>query len=364
MVVPQDIERRRAVMNYGMSIVFRAIPLVMGAICLALGAYVLMETPHGRVPGAFVAGHVLLYLTSICVALFCTAATIIKQLILPPGKTFHTWMPVLGYVVALFTIYVGWDMIMVEHSAPLFVAGHVVLGLGLISCCVSTVATASLRFIQIPVNSKSTSQARSPQAYSPAQSVIMVLIPICCAIVGLGMGGAVLWKATSAEALVGGHVLAGIGFVCASLVALVVSVLKQINNTYTHGDRILWAQYVLICGLINVCWGLLVLWQLPHPMAVAPGYVLIGLGIVCWSISSKVILLAMVWRHAAPLAKRVPLIPVCTALTCLFIAAFLFQAATGDPAAYAVPARVMVGLGAVCFTLFSIVSILESGTSG
>ncbi|MFQ8888097.1 DUF2776 family protein [Bilophila wadsworthia] len=51
-----------------------------------------------------------------------------------------------------------------------------------------------------------------------------------------------------------------------------------------------------------------------------------------------------------------------TALTCLFIAAFLFEAATINPA-YMVPARVMVGLGGICFTLFSIVSILESGTS-
>ena len=31
---------------------------------------------------------------------------------------------------------------------------------------------------------------------------------------------------------------------------------------------------------------------------------------------------------------------------------------------YFIPARVLVGLGAICFTLFSIVSILESGTSG
>ena len=41
---------------------------------------------------------------------------------------------------------------------------------------------------------------------------------------------------------------------------------------------------------------------------------------------------------------------------------FLFEAATINPA-YMVPARVMVGLGGICFTLFSIVSILESGTS-
>ena len=40
----------------------------------------------------------------------------------------------------------------------------------------------------------------------------------------------------------------------------------------------------------------------------------------------------------------------------------MFEAAVFNPA-YFVPARVMVGLGGVCFTLFSIVSILESGTA-
>ena len=99
------------------------------------------------------------------------------------------------------------------------------------------------------------------------------------------------------------------------------------------------------------------------PARLAPGWVLIGLGIVCWSILSKVLLLALVWRRSFPLADRIPLIPVMTALSCLFIAGFLFEAGLDEPAYY-VPARIMVGLGAVCFTLFSIVSILESGTSG
>ncbi|WP_223917934.1 DUF2776 family protein, partial [Enterococcus faecium] len=94
----------------------------------------------------------------------------------------------------------------------------------------------------------------------------------------------------------------------------------------------------------------------------APGYVLIGLGIVCYSILSKVLLLGMVWRKNNPLAKRVPLIPVFTALICLFMGAFLFESEIFN-IAYFIPARVMIGLGAICFTLFSIVSILESGTS-
>ena len=87
-----------------------------------------------------------------------------------------------------------------------------------------------------------------------------------------------------------------------------------------------------------------------------------SLGLVCYSISSKVILLAAIWRNTFKLANRIPLIPVFTALACLFLSAFLFEMASLHNA-YFVPARVLAGLGGICFTLFSIVSILESGTS-
>ena len=73
------------------------------------------------------------------------------------------------------------------------------------------------------------------------------------------------------------------------------------------------------------------------------------------------ILLAKVWHAEYKLANRIPIIPVLTALICLFMAAFLFEGALFD-AKYFVPARVLTGFGAICFTLFSIVSILESGT--
>ena len=89
-------------------------------------------------------------------------------------------------------------------------------------------------------------------------------------------------------------------------------------------------------------------------------YARIGVGMLQYS--SKVILLAKIWRQEFKLANRIPMIPVLTALTCLFLAAFVFELATIH-ADYFIPARVLVGLGAICFTLFSIVSILESGTS-
>ncbi|MGU0042565.1 DUF2776 family protein [Escherichia coli] len=53
-----------------------------------------------------------------------------------------------------------------------------------------------------------------------------------------------------------------------------------------------------------------------------------------------------------------PMIPVFTCLFCLFLASFLAEMAQTDMG-YFIPSRVLVGLGAVCFTLFSIVSILK-----
>ena len=278
-------------MNYWISVLFRIIPLAMGAICLGYGWYI-------------------------------------------------------------------WDM---GSDANTYVAGHVVFGLGLITCCVSTVALSSTKFILIPSNSKAGPGHHPDQAFSGGMVALLFAIPIICALIGIVWGIDIV-RSDETPNVVAGHVLAGIGLVCASLVALVASVVRQIQNTYSEADRRFWPWLVIIMGTIDILWGLYLLIFQYGPVTIAPGFVLIGLGIVCYSILSKVLLLALVWRHPYPLAKRIPLIPVLTALTCLFIAAFLFEAATINPA-YMVPARVMVGLGGICFTLFSIVSILESGTS-
>ena len=256
---------------------------------------------------------------------------------------FKVALPLIGYVAAAIGIIGGLIFVRSGTGAEHFVAGHVVFGLGLITCCVSTVALSSTKFILIPSNSKAGPGHHPDQAFSGGMVALLFAIPIICALIGIVWGIDIV-RSDETPNVVAGHVLAGIGLVCASLVALVASVVRQIQNTYSEADRRFWPWLVIIMGTI------------------APGFVLIGLGIVCYSILSKVLLLALVWRHPYPLAKRIPLIPVLTALTCLFIAAFLFEAATINPA-YMVPARVMVGLGGICFTLFSIVSILESGTS-
>ena len=77
-------------MNPSISVLFRAIPLAMGAVCLAFGLYILSR---GADANHFVAGHVNVALTAICIALFATAATIIRQLVHRYGKGWEVVLP-------------------------------------------------------------------------------------------------------------------------------------------------------------------------------------------------------------------------------------------------------------------------------
>lgn len=91
-------------MNYGISILFRAIPLAMAAFCFAYGAYVFAA---GDDPSRLTAGPVLFFLGSICVALYCTAATIIRQIIGTYTAAAKYLFPAIGYAVAAMTVICG-----------------------------------------------------------------------------------------------------------------------------------------------------------------------------------------------------------------------------------------------------------------
>lgn len=348
-------------MNIWISILFRAIPLLMGAMCLGLGLYVM----NGGVDANdFVAGHVLVSLTAICIALFTTAAVIIRQLTHTFSRTWMIALPVLGYAVALATVVWGLMILGRGGGNPEFVAGHVVFGVGLIAACVSTVATASSAFTLIPRNAQGRHEDGPPAgAYSASVGLMLMCVPLAATVIGLALAVTLLMRAADAPDFVAGHVLMGISAICSCLIALVATVVRQVRNQFDDQERWAWTLWVLLMGTATFALGLFTLFGSERPERIAPGCILLGLGMICYSIISKVWLLALVWRRQCALANRIPLIPVMTCLACLFFSAFLFQAAVADPAFF-VPARVLAGLGAVCFTLFSIVSILEAGTSG
>lgn len=346
-------------MNYGISVLFRAIPLLMALFCFGYGWFVY---EYGTDPGRFVAGPVVFSLGMICIALFSTAATIIRQIINTFGQISRYALPILGYLSATLTVITGIYLMKLADTAS-FVAGHVICGVGLITACVATTATSSTRFTMITVNSKKTGHDIPPEAFTRAQGLTLIAIAGIIALTAWIWAFSLLGHShLGARYFVAGHVMIGLACICTSLIALVATIARQIRNIFSPTERELWPIMVLIMGSICIVWGIILILSTANPANGVTGYIMIGLGLVCFSISSKVILLSKIWRHEFKLSNRIPLIPIFTALTCLFLSAFLFELASVHDY-YFVPARVLAGLGGICFTLFSIVSILESGTS-
>ena len=82
-------------MNIYIGWLFKLIPLIMGLICIALGGFVLESSGQSEY---FVAGHVLISLAAICLALFTTAFIIISQLTRGVNTFYNTLFPIIGIV--------------------------------------------------------------------------------------------------------------------------------------------------------------------------------------------------------------------------------------------------------------------------
>ena len=166
-------------MNYGISILFRAIPLLMALFCFGYGAFVLHE---GLDSAKFVAGPVVFSLGMICIALFATAATIIRQIIHTYNPIVRYALPVIGYLAAVLTVIYGWNYMHETATASNFVAGHVICGVGFITACVATTATASTRFTLIPANSERTDQLQPADAFNSSQGYILIAVATLMAV--------------------------------------------------------------------------------------------------------------------------------------------------------------------------------------
>lgn len=348
-------------MNIYIGWLFKLIPLLMGIICIALGEFVLTGSGQSEY---FVAGHVLISLSAICLALFTTAFIIISQLTHGMNKFYNRLFPVIGYAGSATTMIWGWSLLASNNvMADEFVAGHVIFGVGMIAACVSTVAASSGHFLLIPKNASGSKSDGTPlQAYSSTIGNCLIAVPVLLTLFGFIWSVILLRSADITPHYVAGHVLMGLTAICACLIGLVATIVHQTRNTFSVKEHWLWCYWVILLGSLTIIFGIYVLISSDASARLAPGIILICLGMICYSIFSKVWLLALVWRRTCSLASRIPMIPVFTCLFCLFLAAFLAEIAQTDMA-YFIPSRVLVGLGAVCFTLFSIVSILEAGSA-
>ena len=282
-------------MNYGISILFRAIPLAMALFCFGYGAFIY---GYGDAGNRVIAGPVVFSLGMICIALFCTAATIIRQIIHTYNETTKYILPIVGYLAALITVISGICIFSNATSPSAFVAGHVITGVGFITACVATAATSSTRFSLIPENSKATGNEVPQGAFSVGQRRAMIILAIVISIIAWVWAFVLLGNSHSHPAyFVAGHVMVGLACICTSLIALVATIARQVRNDYSEKERNKWPKLVLLMGSISFVWGLFVILADSGSANGTTGYIMLGLGLVCYSISSKVILLAKIWRR-------------------------------------------------------------------
>ncbi len=113
----------------------------------------------------------------------------------------------------------------------------------------------------------------------------------------------------------------GLTAICACLIGLVATIVHQTRNTFSVKEHWLWCYWVILLGSLTIIFGIYVLIS-SDASARRPRHYSHLPGMICYSIFSKVWLLALVWRRTCSLANRIPMIPVFTCLFCLFLAAF------------------------------------------
>ena len=112
-------------MNYGIECLIQGDSIANGSLLFRLWIFVFN---YGVDSSRFVAGPVVFSLGFICIALFATAATIIRQIIHTYNNVARFALPILGYLSATITFLAGFILLISSPAPADFVAGHVICG--------------------------------------------------------------------------------------------------------------------------------------------------------------------------------------------------------------------------------------------
>ena len=135
------------------------------------------------------------------------------------------------------------------------------------------------------------------QAYSSLIGNCLIAVPLLLTVFGFIWSVTLLRSANITPHYVAGHVLLGLTAICACLIGLVATIVHQTRNTFSEKEHWLWCYWVILLGTLTVIQGIYVLVSSDESARLAPGIILICLGMICYSIFSKVWLLALVWRR-------------------------------------------------------------------
>lgn len=234
-------------MNYGISVLFRAIRLVMALFCFFYGGYIYL---WGDDSSRMIAGRS-----------FSSSDRSASHCLRRPPRSSRPDHPHVQSVRQVFsadsrilrsprTFICGIAIFKDTEVAEFFVAGHIVCGLGLITGCVATAATVSTRFSLIPENSTSPSREINAKGFTQQQELIFESIAAFFAALAWAWT-IVLLAGGSTPHFVAGSVMGGIACICTSLIALVASIVRQERNVYADREKKIWPRLVLIMGTIG-----------------------------------------------------------------------------------------------------------------
>ena len=207
----------------------------------------------------FVAGPVVFSLGMICIALFATAGTIIRQIIHTYSTAAKYALPIIGYLAAVVCFIGGMTYISDGSTVAHFVAGHVICGVAFITACVATTATSSTRFTFITQNSRRLTMPYL-QSHSLRHRRTYSSFWLLCSPSLHGFGHSGYWDKVISTRLLCGRTRNGrTGITLYKHSCLVATIVRQIRNSYSGAERKWWPALVLVMGTLSILWGLWVL---------------------------------------------------------------------------------------------------------
>ncbi len=258
------------------------------------------------------------------------------------SATVNKMLSAIGYILAL--ILLGAGIVLLNHSNN-FIAGHVACGIGLATWGTATITTAAalLKKKNTSPNSQNENSVLQRKLWLEISAAFPVLATWTWTIL-------LLSNSVDDAYYITGHIMGAFACVCTALLASFAVLLRQKQNGYLR-----------IIAFAAIIWGIVQFaLQYGQPTDFV-GFILIGSGIVCWSLSFPIAAWTIPSESGKQKTESISLFPFVLFVICLLMSIFLFEEADLN-AKFLFPARMFLGFGAICLTSFAVTGIIQIKT--
>lgn len=226
-----------------------------------------------------------------------------------------------------------------------FIAGHIACGLGLAAWSTATITATVAR------SQKRNNSTDNPTEDSVSQQKLWLEISAAFPVLATWTWAVLLLSGNADESYyIAGHIMGAIACLCTALLVSFVAILRQKQNGYLR-----------IIAFAAIIWGVIQFALQYGQSTDFVGFILIGSGIVCWSLSFPIAASILPARAEEQKNESIALFPFVLFIICLLISLFLFEEA-GLNAKFLFPARMFLGFGAFCLTSFAATGLIQIRT--